>query len=61
MLQLSDKAKLKLVCFLEESDDVNPLLVGVVFNNGAEGIDNICGKVLLLKIATIFDATSSSL
>ena len=42
--QLSDKAKLKLVCFLEESDDVNPLLVGVVFNNGAEGIDNICGK-----------------
>ena len=45
MLQLSDKAKLKLVCFLEESGDVHPLLVDIVFNCGAEGIDSICGKV----------------
>ena len=49
MLQLSDKGKVKLVCYLKESANMHPLLVEVVFNNGAKGIDSICDKVQLCE------------
>eukprot|EP00731_Ephydatia_muelleri_P002838 Em0001g2838a len=46
--QLKEKAKLKLVCYVEELPDIHTLLVNAIFEIGAGAIDAICVQGLFL-------------
>ena len=46
--QLKEKAKLKLVCYVDELSDIHTLLVNIVFQIGAEAIDAIYVQVSVI-------------